>query len=47
MEIPLTNLGNSSTEMTLIFPKGKFSKQMKTKLSYRIIRIKHVFSGVY
>jgi hypothetical protein len=29
-------------------PKGKFSKQMKKKiLSYRIIRIKHIFSGVY
>ena len=29
-------------------PKGKFSKQMKKKkLSYRIIRIKRIFSGVY
>ena len=29
-------------------PKGKFSKQMKEKkLSYRIIRIKRIFSGVY
>ena len=30
-------------------PKGKFSKQMKKKLSYRItcIRYKRIFSGVY
>ena len=28
-------------------PKGKFLKQMKNKLSYRIIRIKRIFSGVY
>jgi hypothetical protein len=29
-------------------PKGKFSKQMKKKkLSYRIIRIKRIFFGVY
>jgi hypothetical protein len=29
-------------------PKGKFLKQMKKKiLSYRIIRIKRIFSGVY
>jgi hypothetical protein len=28
-------------------PKGKFSKQMKKKLSYRIIRIKRIFSEVY
>ena len=28
--------------------KGKFSKQMKQKiLSYRIIRIKRIFPGVY
>ena len=26
-------------------PKGKFSKQMKKKLSSRIIRIKRIFSG--
>ena len=28
-------------------PKGNFLKQMKNKLSYRIIRIKLIFSGVY
>ena len=28
-------------------PKGKFSKQMKKKLSYRIIKIKRISSGVY
>ena len=28
-------------------PKVNFSKQMKKKLSYRIIRIKRIFFGVY
>jgi hypothetical protein len=28
-------------------PKGTFSKQMKKKLSYKIIRIKRIFSGVF